>query len=106
MIKAALVVDEITLALEGEIEIGDVYPDKCCEGFGWEVCIIDDNADEPYFTNVGGVCGNTKAHPYGFDTAEGFYAGYSTIYAGDLVDMVLQYRPSLESHIMQIIESA
>ena len=96
MIKANLVVDKIKLPLEGEIEIGDVYPDKCCEGFGWEVCIIDENADEPYWTNVGGVCLNTAAHAYGPDTAESFYAGYSTIYAGDLVDMVL----------MQIIESA
>lgn len=42
----------------GQVKNGDVYPDRCCQGYGWEVRMIFRDNLHPHFTEYWGWCLN------------------------------------------------
>lgn len=45
------------LFVDGRVEVGDKYPNICCQGHEWEVLVVFPDADAAY-DNAYGICGN------------------------------------------------
>jgi len=72
----------------GDVEPGDIYSDKCCNGFDWEVQYIN-QAVEQANNSIWGTCLNPKCAEGADSEGGGYYQGVSYILHIDLVEMIL-----------------
>lgn len=71
----------------GEVDEGDIYQNKCCEGFGWEVRLIFPDELHPHYTSYWGKCLNEDCPNYQKNLlGDDPYRGVSSICHEDFVE--------------------
>lgn len=73
------------LLIDGRAEVGDKYPNICCQGHEWEVLVVFPDADAAY-DNAYGICGNPDCDV----EADSHYHGVSNCLAEDLASKLLE----------------
>jgi hypothetical protein len=91
MIQAHFEGDEIIYT--GIVSEGDVYPDLCCVGWGWEVAVIF-LASYRGNQSIWGVCENPDCPEYQADIGpDDAYRGVSSILQDDLAEWLAGQQP-------------
>ena len=80
------------LVITGEMVAGDKVPNRCCQGFDWEVMAVFP-ADTPEDISVWGKCHNPDC-PDWQRVPTDMYRGVSHVSAGDLAEWLLAYSAS------------
>ena len=83
------------LVITGEMTVGDKVPNRCCQGFDWEVMAVFP-ADTPEDVSVWGLCYNPDCPDYQQDIGPAdTYRGVTHVSVGDLAEWLLENNSQL-----------
>lgn len=87
----------------GEVEEGDIYQNKCCNGYGWEVRLINPDELNPEYTTYWGMCLNGNCPDYQENLGpDDPWRGVSSICHEDFVEW-LAYQDAAVTSAQQVV---
>lgn len=101
MITVTLNADD-SLNITGEMQVGEVVPNRCCQGFDWKVVEIFPDAN-PEWVSLWGVCDNPDCPQYQANIGPGdFYRGVTNALVCDLAEWLFDNPPGIVPAINEI----
>lgn len=93
--------EDNSLNITGQMQVGEVVPNRCCQGFDWTVAHIFPN-DEPEWTSLWGGCSNPDCPNYQKSIGPTDHMrGVSNVLVCDLAEWLFEKQDELTPNIVE-----